>query len=324
MASRRPLVRASGGNRQLPSGDTLDASVTGNAATANKLATARTLSWTGDVTGSTTYDGSANSSAALTLAASGVAAGTYGGVTVNAKGIVTGGTPISPATQTALDAKANSASPTFTGTGTFTGNSTVFNPSSASTIGVEFGYTGGAATTPFWDWHSGATAVDYDYRMIASGGSGSAGGGSMTFRGSLSAFDHQVNITTSGLVKGLLIQDTGPNGAGIQLAGNGSANTSKFIRASGGNFQIVNSAYSSVIFTVTDAGAVNTAGALSVAGQTTFSLPNKVAQYTLATLPSASAYSGFEIDVTDATGGAKRCRSNGANWIILNTTTTVS
>lgn len=91
MASRRPLVRASGGNRQLPSGDTLDASVTGNAATATKLAAARTLSWTGDVTGSTTFDGSGNSSAALTLAASGVTAGTYPKVTINAKGLVTGG-----------------------------------------------------------------------------------------------------------------------------------------------------------------------------------------------------------------------------------------
>lgn len=52
--------------------------------------------------------------------------------------------------------------------------------------------------------------------------------------------------------------------------------------------------------------------------------PIKCGQYTLSTLPSASAYSGYEIDVTDATGGAKRCRSNGTNWLILNTTTVVS
>lgn len=52
--------------------------------------------------------------------------------------------------------------------------------------------------------------------------------------------------------------------------------------------------------------------------------PIRPGQYTLATLPSASAYNGAEIDVTDASGGAKRCRSNGTNWLILNTTTPVS
>lgn len=52
--------------------------------------------------------------------------------------------------------------------------------------------------------------------------------------------------------------------------------------------------------------------------------PLRPGQYTLASLPSASAFTGYEIDVTDAAGGAKRCRSDGTNWKILNTTTTVS
>lgn len=52
--------------------------------------------------------------------------------------------------------------------------------------------------------------------------------------------------------------------------------------------------------------------------------PLRTGQYTLASLPSASAWTGYEIDVTDAAGGAKRCRSDGTNWKILNTTTTVS
>lgn len=56
----------------------------------------------------------------------------------------------------------------------------------------------------------------------------------------------------------------------------------------------------------------------------TYTGPVRCGQYTLATLPSASVYSGYEIDVTDATGGPKRCRSNGTVWQILNTTTTVS
>lgn len=55
-----------------------------------------------------------------------------------------------------------------------------------------------------------------------------------------------------------------------------------------------------------------------------FSGPVLIGQYTLSTLPSAATYNGYEIDVTNATGGSKRCRSNGTVWQILNTTTTVS
>ena len=69
----------------------------GNAATATKLATARTLNFTGDASGSTTFDGSANASASLNLTNSGVAAGTYRTVTVDAKGRVTAGA--NPATE---------------------------------------------------------------------------------------------------------------------------------------------------------------------------------------------------------------------------------
>lgn len=80
-------------------------SVTGNAATATKLQTARTLSMTGDGSWSVSFDGSGNATAAMTLANSGVTAGTYGNSTtipvfsVDAKGRVTGvtNTAIAPA-----------------------------------------------------------------------------------------------------------------------------------------------------------------------------------------------------------------------------------
>jgi hypothetical protein len=64
----------------------------GNADTATKLATARSITATGDASWTVSFDGSANVSAALTLANSGATAGTYRSVTVNAKGLVTGGT----------------------------------------------------------------------------------------------------------------------------------------------------------------------------------------------------------------------------------------
>lgn len=63
----------------------------GTAVAASKLATARTLALTGDATASGSFDGSANLSMAVTLANSGVTAGTYTKVTVNAKGLITGG-----------------------------------------------------------------------------------------------------------------------------------------------------------------------------------------------------------------------------------------
>ncbi|MES2868958.1 MAG: pyocin knob domain-containing protein [Pseudomonadota bacterium] len=55
-----------------------------------------------------------------------------------------------------------------------------------------------------------------------------------------------------------------------------------------------------------------------------FTSPIRLSQYTMATLPSASAYPGSIIDVTNATGGPKACRSDSSAWKILNTTTTVS
>jgi hypothetical protein len=71
--------------------DTISGSVDGNAGTATKLATARTISASGDATGSASFDGSANSDIALTLANSGVSAGTYTNITVDAKGRATVG-----------------------------------------------------------------------------------------------------------------------------------------------------------------------------------------------------------------------------------------
>lgn len=58
---------------------------------AAKLSTARTIALKGDATGSASFDGSANKDITVTLANSGVAAGSYSAVTVDAKGRVTAG-----------------------------------------------------------------------------------------------------------------------------------------------------------------------------------------------------------------------------------------
>ena len=93
-------------------------SCTGNAATATRWATGRTIALTGDVTGtSAAFDGSAALSFAATLANSGVAAGTYTKVTVDAKGRVTTGASLASADVTGSlgYTPANKAGESFTG-----------------------------------------------------------------------------------------------------------------------------------------------------------------------------------------------------------------
>ncbi|MCA6066944.1 hypothetical protein JI747_007130 [Chryseobacterium sp. RG1] len=70
-----------------------------NVLSATKWTTPRTLSYTGDVTGSASVDGSGNVGFAMTLANSGVSAGTYNSVNVDAKGRVLSGTNINYATE---------------------------------------------------------------------------------------------------------------------------------------------------------------------------------------------------------------------------------
>ncbi len=76
----------------------------GEAASAVKLKTPRTISVTGAATGEAQFDGSANAKIALTLADIGLKAGTYPKVTVNAKGLVVGAESLQPGDIPSLDA----------------------------------------------------------------------------------------------------------------------------------------------------------------------------------------------------------------------------
>ena len=66
----------------------------GNASTASKLATASNITISGDITGSAMFDGSSNIVISSNLAATGVTAGTYSNVTVDATGRVISGNNI--------------------------------------------------------------------------------------------------------------------------------------------------------------------------------------------------------------------------------------
>lgn len=109
--------------------------------------------------------------------------------------------------------------------------------------------------------------------------------------------------------------------ANLSIRDSSNATKTKFLQS--GRIEFTNGLFPSV-----DQGATlgnNTNRMSDVrAMRGAFSGPVQPGQFTLATLPSAAGFTGYEIDVTDATGGPKRCRSNGSVWQILNTTTTVS
>lgn len=117
-------------------------STTGSAAS---LTTARSFSWTGDATGSLSFNGSVNVSAVLTLANSGVSAGTYKSVTVDTKGRVTAGTNVITGlvTSTAISGTTNAAT---SNTNTYL-NIVETIGSAATTVGTSTQVTGAGTVT---------------------------------------------------------------------------------------------------------------------------------------------------------------------------------
>jgi hypothetical protein len=64
------------------------------------------------------------------------------------------------------------------------------------------------------------------------------------------------SFTTSGQSSTIQIHDTGANGAGFAFFGNGTTTPNKTIRAQGGKLEFINSAYSAVIGSIDDSGAI--------------------------------------------------------------------
>ncbi|MBI3889750.1 hypothetical protein HY312_04240 [Candidatus Saccharibacteria bacterium] len=62
--------------------------------------------------------------------------------------------------------------------------------------GIEIGRTNGNASTPYIDFHSGATATDYDARLLASGGNGAVGQGVLTVAAGQLAVNGQLSRNT--------------------------------------------------------------------------------------------------------------------------------
>ena len=77
----------------------------GSVESAGKLTTARNIAVSGAATGSASFDGSKDIEIALTLATSGVKAGTYNNITVNDKGLVTGASNVTYTIEDITDLK---------------------------------------------------------------------------------------------------------------------------------------------------------------------------------------------------------------------------
>lgn len=86
---RLPYVDAQNGSLEFMKPSSLTVASASSATTATKFSSARSITLTGDATGTASSDGTSGWSIATTLANSGVTAGGYSAVTVNAKGIVT-------------------------------------------------------------------------------------------------------------------------------------------------------------------------------------------------------------------------------------------
>lgn len=117
----------------------------------------------------------------------------------------------------------------------------------AGNAGMEIGRTDGTASTPFIDFHSGATATDYDVRLGASGGDGTNGHGYLTI------YANQVNATTNASVTNHLAvgtqtvdanreltvqQSNTTNTNGLAVLASGSGNVGGFFWAGASGFVI--------------------------------------------------------------------------------------
>jgi hypothetical protein len=166
------------------------ASLFGNANTASTWQTARTIGVSGDATGIVSVDGSADANVPLTLAASGVTSGIYGGggqsvaITIDSKGRITAASNVALGSST-INAAANSGTGSFTTGGTLT----------------LAGATGGGITTTYNDTtDTFAFAVDNTVIRANTAGASQTMDGDLTISGNLSVLGTYTTYNVNNLV----------------------------------------------------------------------------------------------------------------------------
>lgn len=118
-------------------------------------------------------------------------------------------------------------------------------------------------------------------------------------------------ITTSGSTGTLTLTDTGGNGANLAFVGNGGTTPNKTIRAISGTLQVVNSAYSAVILTLSDAGNLNVAGTIQPGSDTRVKAERRVIENALSIVAShLTGYTYYRTDLKQRGAGflAQRVR----------------
>jgi hypothetical protein len=179
---------------------TSSASITGNAATATALQSARTISLTGDVTGSVSFDGSANASITATIAANSVALGTD--TTGDYVATVSAGTGIS------VSGSGEGAGVTVTNTGVTsfnggTGAITLSNFHSAVQTVTSAQETTNATGTVAFTFSELSGAVHYNVllnRMILRPGEFTVSGTTVTVAAGVLSVDDEIEVTGAKVV----------------------------------------------------------------------------------------------------------------------------
>lgn len=233
---------------------------------------------TGNVTGNLTGSVMGNVTGNLT-----------GNVTGNVTGNITGSAPAGLLTGTTLASNVVTSSlVNFGGTGSATWNFTNSNSGGASFAQVLNNNTA-IGTQAIFAVATGSSNSYTDISQIdgpnptfqISTGSGTAGGividgsaasssafvlhsgsGGFTLNSGTGSINAG-NLGTGGLVltsvnstNTLIITDTGVDGVGIKFIGNGSTTPAKWIRTYNGALQVINSAYTSTIFSLSDTGQI--------------------------------------------------------------------
>jgi hypothetical protein len=130
--------------------------------------------------------------------------------------------------------------------------------------------SGGVAAAPSWgkigltthisgtlavgNGGTGLTSLTANYIPYGNGTGAFSNSANFTYNGT------KFSITSTNATDTITVTDTGTSGANIKLTGDGATTPSKYLRAFGGNLNVLNSAYTTTILTLTDAGALTATG----------------------------------------------------------------